>query len=370
MDGQDKRITTSQQALSLKREPLLRRIAPAVGLFFLAPLFAEYLIGYDTSTGNLRELLMGLLFFGPLYGGPALIIREVARRSGRGWPAMLLLALAFGVIQAGLVDHSLFNTSYRDIDTWQEDMNRTLIPLLGIGASNAVNFLSGHMIWSISVPIAIVETLVPQRRTTPWLGKFGLTVTIALYLLVSVLIYLDHVESEQFLPSAAQLIGAAAVVVALVGAAFTVGRRAQPPAAGPAPNPWRVGVAAFAALNLSVVIEIVLGGLGITTSFDTDWWGVALNIGLLAVLAVLVVRWSQREGWRAAHRLALAGGALMTRVWLAFLVEPLGNVALSNKLMHNAGFALGSVLLLVMAARTAREAPESHLAASTSERGQ
>jgi hypothetical protein len=38
------------------------------------------------------------------------------------------------------------------------------------------------------------------------LGKLGLTTVIALYLLVSTLIFLDHVESEQFLPSAPQLI--------------------------------------------------------------------------------------------------------------------------------------------------------------------
>ncbi|MFC7585460.1 hypothetical protein ACFQYP_18275 [Nonomuraea antimicrobica] len=41
-----------------------------------------------------------------------------------------------------------------------------------------------HTIWSISVPIAIVESLAGPRRTTPWLGKVGLGVTAALFVAV------------------------------------------------------------------------------------------------------------------------------------------------------------------------------------------
>ena len=35
------------------------RILPALGLFFLSPVCAEYLIGYDDSTGDAVELLGG-----------------------------------------------------------------------------------------------------------------------------------------------------------------------------------------------------------------------------------------------------------------------------------------------------------------------
>jgi hypothetical protein len=31
----------------------------------------------------------------------------VARRTGRGWPAMLVLGLAYGLIEAGLIDQTL-----------------------------------------------------------------------------------------------------------------------------------------------------------------------------------------------------------------------------------------------------------------------
>jgi hypothetical protein len=41
---------------------------------------------YDDSTGDLVRLVAGLLILSPLYGAPALLIREVCRRAdpGRG----------------------------------------------------------------------------------------------------------------------------------------------------------------------------------------------------------------------------------------------------------------------------------------------
>ena len=166
---------------------MIRRVAPALGLFFLAPLSAEYLIGYDESVGRPVELIGGLLILGPLYGGPALIIREVVRRSGRGWPSVLLLAAAFGLVQAGLVDQSMFNPSYRDIEDWDDKRNPTFIPAAGFSAHMALNSIVGHVIWSISAPIAVMETLVPRRSTTPWLGAAGLTITAVLYVFASLL---------------------------------------------------------------------------------------------------------------------------------------------------------------------------------------
>ena len=49
-----------------------RGIAPAIGLFFVAPLVAEYLLG------DIPIKMLGVLaILAPLYGGGALLIREV-----------------------------------------------------------------------------------------------------------------------------------------------------------------------------------------------------------------------------------------------------------------------------------------------------
>src|SRR3712207_9430624 len=46
----------------------LRRLAAVIGILVLAPIGAEYLVGYDTSTGNCSELAANLIVFAPLYG--------------------------------------------------------------------------------------------------------------------------------------------------------------------------------------------------------------------------------------------------------------------------------------------------------------
>jgi hypothetical protein len=40
------------------------------------------------------------------------LIREVIRHKGGGWPAIVVLAAAYGVIEEGLATQSLFNPDY------------------------------------------------------------------------------------------------------------------------------------------------------------------------------------------------------------------------------------------------------------------
>ncbi|HEU5473569.1 MAG TPA: hypothetical protein VFV67_23225 [Actinophytocola sp.] len=317
------------------RRRMPRRLAPAIGLFVLAPVCAEYLAGYDDSVGRVWALLGGLLILGPLYGGPALIIREVVRRTGRGWPSMLLLAVAFGLVQAGLVDQSLFDPAYRDIDSWAGTRNPTAIPALGISVHTAIVFVAGHVVWSLGAPIAMVESLVPQRATTPWLGRTGLAVTGVLYVLAALLIFADHQNTQQFLATLAQLISTTVLVAALIVVAFLLGRQPRPAIDRAAPRPWRVGALAVIAF-------------GVFDLAGTDWLGVAVQVTALTALVVLVGRGSRRTGWGPDQRLALAAAPLLTRSWIAFLVPPLGDSPLHLKLAHNAFFAVGIVLLVTL----------------------
>ncbi|WP_353899786.1 hypothetical protein ABUL04_27310 [Micromonospora harpali] len=114
-----------------------------------------------------------LIFLSPLYGGAALLVRETARRTGGGWPAIVLLAAAFGVVQAGLVDQSLFNTGFLD-DTECAEFDsaaaQTRVPVLGFSVGQAFDYVGNHVALSICAPIAIVESLVSlHRRQQPWL---------------------------------------------------------------------------------------------------------------------------------------------------------------------------------------------------------
>lgn len=132
---------------------------PVLGLLVLAPVCAEYLWGYDDSTGHPATLVGNLVVFSPLYGAPAVLIREAARRYGLGWPGLLLLAAAFGVVEAGIVDQSMWSTDYRDIPYWQDMSVPTYLAPIGLSIYLAVSFVGGHVILSIGSPVAVVETL-------------------------------------------------------------------------------------------------------------------------------------------------------------------------------------------------------------------
>ena len=67
-----------------------RRWAAVAALVVLSPICAEYLIGYLEGADEPLGLLAGLLILAPLYGTVAVLIREVVRRTGRGWPTILL----------------------------------------------------------------------------------------------------------------------------------------------------------------------------------------------------------------------------------------------------------------------------------------
>src|SRR5208337_681299 len=76
----------------------MKRVLPAIGLFLAAPLIAEYLFG------NLPITMLGtLVVLAPMYGGGAILVRETVRRAGLGWPSMIVLALAYGVLEEELV---------------------------------------------------------------------------------------------------------------------------------------------------------------------------------------------------------------------------------------------------------------------------
>ncbi|MFF3444665.1 hypothetical protein, partial [Streptosporangium sp. NPDC002721] len=321
----------------LRGRNLPRRIAPALGLFLLSPLVAEYLLGNVPSSE-----IGGLIILAPMYGGGAIVIREVARRAGRGWPTLILLACAYGLLEASLIDQTLFDPA----PLFEGDVSRsaTLIPALGLSAVNAVGFVAGHAIWSIGVPIALVEILVPRRTTTPWLGKFGLAVTCVVFVLGSLVLFSGIRDESGFMASPPQRIGAAVVVALLVVAAFLVGRRPRPVTGGRSPEPWLVGTVGFVASAAFFVRP-------------EDWWGTAAGVVLLAVMTVVIGRWSRRDGWGAAHRLALAGGALLTYALGGFLLLMLHGIANTANLTGQVILVLGTLVLFLVARRTVRGTP-------------
>jgi len=315
--------------------PWPKRIAPAVGLFFIAPLVAEFLLG-DLPI----NLLGALVILAPMYGGGALLIREVVRRTGRGWPSILVLAFAYSILEEAFTTQTLFNPNYLHLNLHL--LQPAYIPALGIGIWWTIFVLTLHTVWSISTSIALAEALVPDRATTPWLGWPGLTVTGVLFALAAVASTKFEIKQDHFIASTRQFAVSAVACIVVIAAAFVLPRRGAARTQGWVANPWLVGASALAAGSIFLVVPNSWG-----------WWAVALYLLLDAAVIAAVFVLSHRTGWAARHRLALAAGAALAYAWHAFIQTPAvgGAHSLRTVRIGNAIFAAALLVLLTIAAR-------------------
>src|ERR1043165_4069301 len=149
----------------------MRRYLPVFTLFILSPWVAEVLFG-ATPLSRIGALLV----VAPLYGGGAILIRELARRRGTGWTQIFLLAAAYGIIEEGLAIQSIFNPNL---------FNAGLLGgrALGVNWVWSLWTIGYHIVYSISIPILLAELLFPTRRDEPWLGRLGMIIVGLLYVL-------------------------------------------------------------------------------------------------------------------------------------------------------------------------------------------
>jgi hypothetical protein len=311
----------------------MRRVAPAFALYFLSPFIAEYLLGDFTVAG-----LASLFLLGPMYGAGAILIREVVRRTGRGWPTIVTLALAYGVLEEGLITQSLFNLNYAHHHLLAEGF----IPALGIALPWTLFVLTLHAVWSVSVPIALVEGLVPQRRTTPWLKTLGLTVTTVLFVLGGALITAGSYADGHFWASGPHLLVVLLVVAGLIVVAFRLPTVTA--TVDGTVNPWLV-------LGTGLIAGLIFM---VNRHFLPAWLSPIVMLADFAVVITLVLRWAKRTGWGDRQRLALAAGAVLTYAGNSFLMHPIqGDGPVITPVSHVVFAAVAAALLLV-AARTSK----------------
>jgi hypothetical protein len=322
--------------------------ALAIGLFFLAPLIAEFLLG------NLPIKLLGALFvLAPMYGGGALLIREIVRRTERGWPSIVVLALTYGIFEEAFTTQSLFNPNYLKLN--MHLLDPAYIPALGIGAWWTLFVLTLHTAWSVCTSIALMEALASSSAKSPWMGRIGLTITALLFALGSTVSTLLEYKQDRFLSSPAQFVSAGVICVLLVLAAFRIPQRNASQTSW-APHPWLAGALTLAAGSAILLVP------------NTWGWGAAiavLSVDLLVVIGVWL--WSRSVWWNMRHKLALAAGAALAYGWHAFIEKPAVGHLDSSVRVGNAIFALGALALITMAASRVRSSTPGRIDSTTTE---
>lgn len=265
----------------MKRRPALMNWA----LLFLAPTVGEFLLGNIPISQYASVVVLV-----PLYGAGALLVREAGRRCG-GWPTMALFAAAYALIEEGPVDQMVFNPGYLGQETFPEG---SVIPGLGISGSLVVYSLALHTVWSICVPIAMVEAFDPTP-TEPWLRVRGLVVTSVVFVAGCVFLGLSQAHDLDFVGTPTQFAVSGVAIIVLVVLGVWLGRRPDPtPLPGKAPRPWPVGLAAF----------VLTSGYGLVSDVPTALAQAALLAAAAALGVALISRWSRRTGWDGRQRLA------------------------------------------------------------------
>jgi hypothetical protein len=307
----------------------MKRLIPIFTLAFLSPFIAEIVLG-ATPLSRIASFPPLIL----LYGGGAVLIRELARRTARPWTTILCLGAAYGFLEEGLVMQTLFSPDLFGAAACG-------LHLAGVNWVWTEALLGYHAVWSIAIPIALTELCFPERRRKPWLGRIGIAAALACYALgaMSIAIVFRRVVTPNFRAPAISLIAAAITAAALVVWALTRKTALAEPVDGklPAaiPSPWVAGAIALVAAGLWMRLFTLPQILRI------GFWPL-LPMALAAYLAKSVYRllrsWSR--GWTDLHLLAVIGGAVLASA--AYGVD----VVKQASPLDRAGQAVCSIVLL------------------------
>jgi hypothetical protein len=195
---------------------------PVVALLLVAPYFGEVL---STATAPLDLLLpWNLALFAALYGGGALLCRELAHRWGVGLPGLAQLGAAYGVYEEALVDRYWFDPGYAH-DTGIGDYAQ-------VGSTNlllAAHLTAFHSAVSVCSSVLVVTWLFPGERDRAWVRPRGLVIAGIAMLVVLFVTYENFVP-----PPLGPVLVALGVGVLLVVTAF-LSEREQEPQMTPAP---------------------------------------------------------------------------------------------------------------------------------------
>jgi len=150
-------------------------ILPIIVLFIIAPL-VEVFSGATSPEDYINPFTFFILT--AWYGSGALLIREVKTRWKKGLATLLLLGVAFAVIEEGLMMKTFFDPDWADM--WFPGYGRWM----GVNWIFTQNVIIVHAIFSITIPILLVELIFPWSKDERWLGNIGFLGILILFILI------------------------------------------------------------------------------------------------------------------------------------------------------------------------------------------
>ncbi len=286
----------------------MRRIAPGLMLFFLAPILGELVSG----------TLSPLEFFNPLiflitivpYGCAALITHEVMTRRMKGLVSLLLLGLAYGLFFEGIITRVIFNPNWEGLGALAEYGH-----VYGVNWTLAIGLVHFHCVISILAAILLTEMMYPSRRHESWISKpllIGCVIALPAWTIVLALL-------SPYMPPLPGAILVVLLTAALVFAALRIPEQPFTPHGCPTPPPIVFGL--LGVVNMSLVMV----GVFILPEIDIRPPLVVTMLALLVLDMVsfaLLMRWSDSgAAWDDRHRFALIVGLLSFFILFGFVQD-------------------------------------------------
>ncbi len=311
---------------------LLKRIPkPVWFLLFLSPAVGELLSGSAPPAEFFHPV--GLIFLMLLYGGGAVLCRELTFRWGKGWPTLLLLGAAYGVIEEGLVIASFFNPDHGDLgpmkgyDRW-----------LGVNWFWTLDLTIYHAVISIAVPVVLVSVVFPRYRERAWLNKRAFNLLAALFILnAAVMHVLFVVAITGYRPPLPAYLAATLLTIFF----FLLARRIPhvPLERKAGIRPFWLGCASFLATLAFFLQMFLVPATGIPLAV-----GLFLMVASMALTGVILLKMIGRDAALGPRQqLALACGPLILMSLMA-AIQQMDN---ANRPDNTGGMALVGLCALL-----------------------
>jgi hypothetical protein len=299
-------------------------------LLLLAPAIGELLSGSSPPAEFFNPVVFALQV--ALYGSGAVLARELTCLWRKGWPTLLTLGVAYAIIEEGLCCKSFFDPHWPDVGLLGSHGR-----WLGVNWVWTVLLTGYHAVFSILVPVALVELAFPAQRGESWTGPRFRRVLLGLLLTVVVLGLLMFPDAAKpYRPPVVGYALSAILVIALIGlaarmpAVVSLWPAKVPPGRGDVSPPGAQVPAKAPARPIAFGLTAFLGTLG---WFGVSWvlphtglppvGTVALGLLVIGVVAGGLGRLAGGDLSRLEprHRWALCAGCLLFFILLAPIQE-------------------------------------------------
>ncbi|MCI4346196.1 MAG: hypothetical protein L3K07_05530 [Thermoplasmata archaeon] len=277
---------------------------PIFCLFLLTPGIPEYLSGSSPLAGLVTApgaFFLFLLLNAGLYTSGVLLVRETALRWGKGWPTVLILGAAYGILEEGIALSTLFNPHASVVGGlgfyghW-----------LGVNWVWSAGVLLVHAVFSVSLPIFLLGTALPETAHRPLVARRGLFLAgSALVLDVGLLLAITRFGAGFWMGAPLFVLSLGAIGL-LVLAAYLAPTSFRWPF--PARRPWGTKSMAFVG---ALLFPIVLIGEALSGSVDAPPALLLLALAGLYLAYLAIAVWQLSGLGRERARIAFAFGLIL-----------------------------------------------------------